>query len=69
MKCWETCDEEWVQSQSYSIIPIFIPNGDFPCFFEIVERTAVEGKGDEGREVEDKLRGVGRIGTGGTGVE
>ena len=50
MKCWEECDEEWVQSQSYSIIPIFIPNGDFPCFFGIT--VGIE---DERREVEISL--------------
>ncbi len=50
MKCWEECDEEWVQSQSYSIISIFIPNGDFPCFFGIT--VGIE---DERREVEISL--------------
>lgn len=47
MKCWEECDEEWVQSQSYSIIPIFIPNGDFPCFFGITVGIEDERRGVE----------------------
>ena len=44
-------------------------NGDFRWLFGIVVGTAVEWKGDEGIEVEDKLIGVGWIGTEGTGVE
>ena len=69
MKCLEMCDEEQDQSQFYSITLIFSSNGDFRWLFGIEAGTAVEWKGDEGIEVEDKLIGVGWIGTEGTGVE
>ena len=69
MKCLEMCDEEQDQSQSYSITLIFSSNGGFRWLFGIEAGTAVEWKGDEGIEVEDKLRGVGWIGTERTGVE